>query len=420
MPPALAPEQRLEIVDRHRKGETLTVIARDLGIHYETARKWARAGRRQGRQALVHRPRKPIGQLKGVPPEVIACLLQLRKDHPSWGIPYLRVQLLHDERLTEQQRAKVPSLSSVYRFLRSYEDRAPKVTLKNTVPSTPLVRQASHPHHLWQMDLKEKCHVQGLDYQITVANVRDIYSSVTVGAVVFALSRRNATLSTADMQDACRECFTAWGLPDILRTDKGTCFTGNFAQTSFPSAFSLWLAGLGIKHETIAKGKVTQNGCVERFNRTYSNLVLRDGPFDDIEQMRELSQCTIDFLNRCYPSRAGRCHGQAPLVVHPEAQQPRRPYDPEREHELFDLQKVDRYLAEFTWQRRADMVGKVSLADQDYYLTRANKGQVFDVTFDPADRNFCFKRPDGEMVRRITAASLDAEDLTDIRGHPRR
>jgi transposase InsO family protein len=419
MPPALAPEQRLEIVDRYRKGETLTVIARDLGIHYETARKWARAGRRQGRQAVAHRPRKPIGQLKGVPSEVVACLLQLREQHPSWGVPYLREQLLRHPQLSQQQQAQVPSQSTLYRFLRSHEDRVPRVPLKSKVPTTPLLRQVCHPHHMWQMDLKEKCRLEGLDCQVTVANVRDVYSSVTVGAVVFALSRRNATLCGADMQDACRECFSTWGLPDILRTDKGTCFMGNFAQTSFPSAFTLWLAGLDVKHETIAKGKVTQNGCVERFNRTYNNLVLHDGPFDNIEQVRNLSQCTIDFLNRCCPSRAGSCQGLAPLIAHPTAQQPRRLYQPECEHELFDLRRVDSYLAGFGWQRRTDMVGKVSLANHDYYVGKANKGRVFDVSFDPTDRSFCLKTPDGEVELRRPAVGLDAQHLTNIRKNPR-
>jgi transposase InsO family protein len=420
MPPALTPEQHLQIVDRYRRGHTLSAIAQDLGIHYETARKWARIYRRQGRQAVAHRPRKPTGRLREVPQRVVQRLLQLRQEHPNWGKPYLRQQLLHHPDLSDQERAAVPSLSTFYRFLREHEERPAKPALKNHVPASKLVQQAQYPHHLWQMDLKEKCRLRGLDQQITVANVRDVFSSLTVGAVVFQLTRRHATLSGAHMQQACRECFAEWGLPDVLRTDQGTCFTGNFAQTRFPSAFTLWLVGLGVKHETIPKGKVTQNGCVERFNRTYNNLVLRDGPFANLEQVRQVSRRTVHFLNQDYPSQAGRCHGQPPLTAHPSARLKRRPYQQEQEAQLFSLQRVDQYLTQFRWQRRADQVGKVSLADQDYYLGRAQQGRVFDVVFDAAERTFVFTTPDGQVEVRHPALGLKVEDLTDISGHPRR
>jgi transposase InsO family protein len=414
MRPALPPEQRLAIHDRHRTGESLAAIAIDLGIHYETARKWWREARLKGRAGVAERPRKPIGLLHRTPPQVVARLRQLRKEHPHWGVPYLRQQLLADPTLTPPERAAVPALSSLYRYLRQLEDRPPRAPLKNRVPPSSLVAQARYPHHLWQMDLKEKCRVSGLPQQISVANVRDVYSSVTVGAEVFALSRPNATLSGADMQAACRACFTYWGLPDLLRTDQGSCFVGTMPQTGFPSHFTLWLVGLDIRHETILKGQVTQNGCVERFNRTYNSLVLRGGPFTDLEELRQLSQETLDFLNTTYPSRAGTCQGRAPLQAHPQAATPRRPYHPARETERFSLDRVDAYLAQFRWQRRTDDVGKLSLGGCDYYLGREHKRRPFDVSFDPSDRHFVFQTPDGTLTLRRPALGLDAHHILHV------
>jgi len=140
---------------------------------------------------------------------------------------------------------------------------------------------------------------------------------------------------------ACRRCFSDWGLPSILRTDKGTCFLATWPQTGFPSQFTLWLVGLGVAHETITKGQVTQNGCVERFNRTYSNLVLRDGPFADLEELEQVSAVTVNFLNHTYPSRAGICASQAPLLAHPHAAAPHLPYRKEQEKSLFSLERID-------------------------------------------------------------------------------
>jgi len=411
----LTPEQRLAIYDRHRKGESLASIAQDLGVHYETARKWWRVGRLQGRGQLADRPRKHPGTLRRVPPAVVERMRTLREQHRgSWGVPYLHQQLLADPELTSAERAQVPSLATLYRYVRTLEGREPRRPLRNQTPVAPLIAQTEYPHQLWQMDLKEKCRVAGLPHQVTVANVRDVHSSLTVGAEIFQLTRHNATLSGGDIQTACRQCFARFGSPDILRTDKGSCFVGTMPQTGFPSHFTLWLVGLGIAHETIEKGQVTQNGCVERFNRTFNQLVLRDGPFATLEELQHLADETRDFLNHRYPSRAGSCQGQPPLTAHPRAARPRRRFSPDREAELFHQPRVDRYLAGFSWQRRADKVGRVSLGGQLYYLGRQHKGRVFDITFEPRFRRFVLQTPDGDITLRLPAQGLDPSDIMNL------
>ena len=411
----LPPEIRLAIYDRHCAGESLQDIATDLGIHYETARKFWRIGRLQGREAVMPGPRKRPGLARGLSPAARQRLAERRAEHPTWGVPYLRQQLLADPQLAAQERAALPSLSVFYRHLHAVEDRPFKHRLKQVVPVTPLVKQAEHAHHLWQVDMKERFWVKGLSARVTVVNMRDIHSSVTTGAVIFALKRTETSLCQADIQAACRSSFARWGLPDRLRTDLGSCFVGTAPQTGFPSYLTLWLAGLGITHETIAKGKVTQNGCIERFNRTYNNLVLRDGPFESLQELQRVSETTIEFLNTTYPSKAGRCEGQPPLRCHPEASQPRRSYRPHDEAQWFDLDRVDTRLGQYRWQRRADMNGRASLGRTDYHLGRQNKGLVFDVTFDPSNRHFLFQSPDGTVTVRRPARGLDASDIVNIR-----
>jgi transposase InsO family protein len=412
---ALPVEARLEIYDRHVAGEPLHAVAEDLGIHYETARKWWRVGRDRGREALVARPRKPIGKLRAVPSKVIKLLHNLRKQHPQWGVPYLRQQLLIHPQLSKQQRAQVPSQATLYRYLHAVEEEPFKHKPKHHVPTTRLIHQTTHSHHLWQVDLKEKCKVKGLDNRFTVINMRDVYSSVTTGAVIYELTRTSSGVNMADVQHACRSAFAQWGLPDRLRTDNGGCFVGTMPQTGFPSYFTLWLIGLDVKHETIDKGQVTQNGCVERFNRTYNNLVLKDGPFKSAEQLHALSQATVDFLNTQYPSHAGSCQGRPPLEAHPSAAKPRRRYSSGQEKNLFSLQRVDAYLTQFRWQRRTDGVGKVSMGRIHYYLGRANRRLVFDVTFDPKHRAFVFTTPDHQTTITKPALGLDQHDILDIR-----
>jgi len=416
MTAALTPEQRIAIYDRHRAGESLASIAEDLGIHYETARKWWRVGRHQGRRELGSRPRKRPGLLRDVPRAVVTRICALRREHPdSWGVPFLREKLLEDPELSAEERAKVPSLSTLYRFLREVEDRPPQRPLRNEIPAVPLISQVQYPHQLWQMDLKEKCRVKGLKYQITVANVRDVYSSVTVVADVFQLQRHNATLSGGDVQAACRHAFARFGLPEILRTDQGSCFVGNMPQYGFPSHFTLWLVGLGIVHETIGQGQVTQNGCVERLNRTFNSLVLRDGPFRDLQELQALADATVEFLNTRYPSRAGSCEGNPPLTAHPQAARPRRRYRRDREDKPFSIKRVYKYLASFVWQRRTDVVGKTSLGRTRYNLGRKHARTLFDVTFDPTDQHFEFQTPDRRIIIRRPAGEITADDILNLK-----
>jgi hypothetical protein len=39
--------------------------------------------------------------------------------------------------------------------------------------------------------------------------------------------------------------------------------------------------------------------------------------------------------------------------------QPRRPYQPDQEHNLFDLQRVYTYLSQWAWQRKVDCLGSI-------------------------------------------------------------
>ena len=50
-----------------------------------------------------------------------------------------------------------------------------------------------------------------------------------------------------------------------------------------------------------------------------------------------------------------------PIQAHPELLQPGRPFQPEHELALFDLNKVDTFLASFTWQRKVGKTGQITI-----------------------------------------------------------
>ena len=77
------------------------------------------------------------------------------------------------------------------------------------------------------------------------------------------------------VQEALRQAFSHWGLCDRFQTDQDRRLV-NTGDHPFPSRFTLWLAGLGISHEFARSA--SDNGCAERFHRTwYGRVVEGDG-----------------------------------------------------------------------------------------------------------------------------------------------
>jgi hypothetical protein len=70
---------------------------------------------------------------------------------------------------------------------------------------------------------------------------------------------------------------------------------------------------------------------------------------------------------------------------------------------------VDAYLAEWEWRRRADVTGKISLANRNLLVGKRYRGQVVKVRFDPNTRQFvCLSAAQEEIARlQLVEVSLD-------------
>lgn len=84
-----------------------------------------------------------------------------------------------------------------------------------------------------------------------------------------------------------------YGKLESIRVDNGPEF---IAET-----FKSWCNGNNIKIKYIHPGKPTQNSFIERFNGSYRMRILDSYLFDNLNQVRELTeQWMIDF-NECRP-----------------------------------------------------------------------------------------------------------------------
>jgi hypothetical protein len=148
---------------------------------------------------------------------------------------------------------------------------------------------------------------------------------------------------------------------------------------------------------------------VERSHRTWQGDVVTGVCFPDLAALQSASnQALVD--RQCYlPSGHPSCQGQPPAQAYPDLWQPRRPYQPAQERDLFDLGRVDVYLAEWAWQRQVDGDGKISLANRSHRVSKAHRGQIVKVRFDAATREFvCTSVAQEELARlQLVEVSLD-------------
>jgi len=163
---------------------------------------------------------------------------------------------------------------------------------------------------------------------------------------------------------------------------------------------------------------------VERCHRTLQERTLENQEFESAPELQKQVDADWQELNHECPSRAKGCHGKPPLVAHPELLTTKRPYRPEWELEIFDLQRVDAYLAEFTWTRTCTSAGQIRMRKVRYSLGAAWAHQEVSATYDPEQRQFVFTQirshtrkgqaqPHLDPVRR-DAQNLSVEDITGI------
>jgi len=141
-------DERLRFVARLLEGDKMAVLCREFGISRKTGYKLYRRYRDIGLEGLTDRSRRPYRQANKLPFQVESRILQLRKEHPSWGAPKIREKL---RRL--DLGIQTPAISTVHAVL----DRNGLVTRRrrrrHKAEGTPL-SWPRQPNELWCADFK--------------------------------------------------------------------------------------------------------------------------------------------------------------------------------------------------------------------------------------------------------------------------
>lgn len=403
-------------------GRSLVELARELGCSWETARKWWKRGRNAGLAGLRQRRkgRGSAGILSQFDPRIAQTAETLKRAHPGWGADRVRIELTQDPTLQGQPLPKRSRLAAFFKQC------CPEcVTVYKARPPAPGGGQKARAvHEIWELDVQEGIALANGD-TASIGNIRDPYGAAPIASRAYTgkVTTRSRKLTFPEYRELARAGFTEWQTtPDQVWTDNELRLIGN-PSSDFPSLFTLYLAGLGIRHVFIRPGQPTDHAHVERGHRTLDNLAFSEEALQDLAHL----QAALDHERHVYlhdfPCHASDCHGRPPIVAHPELLQPRHDYHPDLEPVLFSMQRVYNFLATFTFERAVSSSGSVALTGQvsigRKYARELPNRKVW-VRCDPESREWVFfgkARPDRDELMELTRRpikNLDFETLTGL------
>ena len=142
-------DERLRFVARLLEGEKMAVLCREFEISRKTGYKIFQRYRDCGLEGLTDRSRRPYRQANRLPFQIETRIVQLKREHPSWGAPKIREKL---RRL--DLGICTPAISTVHAVLDrhglvSRGRRRSGYKAAGTTLSTP-----TQPNDLWCADYK--------------------------------------------------------------------------------------------------------------------------------------------------------------------------------------------------------------------------------------------------------------------------
>jgi len=409
---------REEIVALKRSGLTYDQISDKTGWSKETVRRVWRAYRDHGPAGLLTQPlgRPATGPMSTFDPLVRYVALRLKLGHRKHGPDII----LADMRLRPSLKGLLllPSPAVLGRYFQQFGERlvTPRRHLQLPRESTQLT-PARVPHDVWQLDFDEGLHLPPLGW-VNVFNITDMASGMKPGSFVHDAGPPQARhlITWAQMRDDLRDAFCQWGLPLVIRTDRDRRLVAP-GDYPVPMFFTLWLVGLGIRHETIRR--VTQNGQVERSHRTWEDRLLYPPPahINTTPAFQEWVRYQVWRMNAVLPSRARNCRRRPPLLAYPETRHNSRYFSREEESAIFDVERVYEFLAEGRWLRRVSAQGQFSFQNDLLYVGKRYARTLVVITFDPLDRQFIVKPGQlNQELMRFCSDWLSQESITGLQG----
>lgn len=248
-------QQRMAFVEEARRRRVpFTSLCALFEISPKTGYKWLNRVNAEGASGLEERSRRPGTNPYAVTDDVVARLVELRTEQPTWGARKMLGWFENNEPWW-----LMPVASTVTEILkRRGLVRRRRQRRHATTNRSPLA-EATAPNVVWSMDYKGDFKV-GDGTRCYPLTVTDAYSRMAL------CCRGLPSTKLLPTKKWLERMFSEWGLPDRLRSDNGTPFGTKLLGPI--SQLSVWLVKLGVRPEYITPGRPDQNGRHERFHRT--------------------------------------------------------------------------------------------------------------------------------------------------------
>lgn len=285
-------QKELFIQEMLKKEKPFKHLCNDFGISEKTGHKWKKRFYEQGKTGLVEQSRASNSHPNEIDGDTAAELIAIKYAHMAWGPKKIReiYSRKHLECIT-------PSLSSVKRILSKANLVQNKKIKSVSISACPRLQQqiqAFEPNDVWCIDFKgwwksdgEKCEP---------FTVRDKYSRKILCAQLVQ------SKSSETIKAIMTGLFTKYGLPKCIHSDNGTPFAAPNGVLNL-TCLSAWWITLGILPDRSLKGRLDQNGSLERMHRDIAWEIEKKIP-GGIAANQEVLNAWVDEYNSERPNEA--------------------------------------------------------------------------------------------------------------------
>jgi putative transposase len=274
-------DERLRFVARLLEGEKMAVLCREFDISRKTGYKLFERYKNCGIDGLNDRSRRPHRHANQLPFQIETLIVQLKKQHPSWGAPKIRekIRRLHSD-------IQLPAISTVHAVLDRRglvsRGRRRRYRASGTGLSAPTT-----PNDLWCADYKGEFMLADRRYCYPLT-ITDFASRYLLCCDALATTKESYAFTVFE------RAFQEFGLPRAIRTDNGIPFASRSAYFGL-SRLSVWWLRLGIAIERIKPGHPQQNGRHERMHLTLKKEATKPAAKNFLQQ-----QAKFDRFIECY------------------------------------------------------------------------------------------------------------------------
>jgi transposase InsO family protein len=268
------------IGDRLSGSWTMTELCERYEISRKTGYKWIERYRLEGPAGLAERPRAPLAHGRATPENLVAAIVALRRERPSWGPRKLIAKLQ-----TREPRAAWPAASTAGEILKRAGLVCGRRIKRRGPPRLGELTTPLHANHVWAVDHKGWIRL-GDGARVEPLTMTDGFSRYLI----------SVTATGGTTHDEARplfeRAFQDHGLPEVIRSDNGSPFASS--GVTGLTALSAWWIKLGIRHERIDPGHPQQNGRHERFHLTLLEA-MRPAEPDRAAQSRRFEAFVRDY-----------------------------------------------------------------------------------------------------------------------------